>query len=523
MAGDEPTSSRMHWYLMQKVTAPFLIFLLLICFLVGGMIAPSSLHTQTILARKCSHDSRNESQFYFINSTGQGCNLIDDWSSPKGNQIETENSSIYFFQMPLPISGVHHPYSRWLNRMIGMLQVDIHYYDDWKIMPSKLQVVIESHLAFRSQTDSEDYWKGFASSVEQRNMECSAPTKKHYLHTCSLLPIFHLGSIHHDYYLLNLRFPKSGNKNQRLGPITDLFLITISQSEQFAKVWLSLKTVFFPLVIIILARFWRRIQLLAQQPNLIESLLISLGLSLSLHNLPLEYLTLWLDLPFMQLIVDAKQQIFFATLFSFWLVLAGEHFRCDPSRHIQDLATYKRTLYAIGVGCLSVLIFNVCEWSINVDNPFHFVWSTEVVLESRLEVNYHIIVQRSHDSFDTAYYFLDGFYYSLQHHGRFLLALFSGFGLRHCVQYLDPANEQRGRNSHTVIPIRKGVVPAVVDGHASHTSLCHADCHRHDSSSGVAFSMEAKLGRNGSRECVGFLHGSVWRVELLRNCSLLYL
>ena len=38
MAGDEPTSSRMHWYLMQKVTAPFLIFLLLICFLVGGMI-----------------------------------------------------------------------------------------------------------------------------------------------------------------------------------------------------------------------------------------------------------------------------------------------------------------------------------------------------------------------------------------------------------------------------------------------------------------------------------------------------
>lgn len=238
---------------------------------------------------------------------------------------------------------------------------------------------------------------------------------------------------------------------------------------------------------------------------------------------PLEYLTLWLDLPFMQLIVDAKQQIFFATLFSFWLVLAGEHFRCDPSRHIQDLATYKRTLYAIGVGCLSVLIFNVCEWSINVDNPFHFVWSTEVVLESRLEVNYHIIVQRSHDSIDTAYYFLDGFYYSLQHHGRFLLALFSGFGLRHCVQYLDPANEQRGRNSHTVIPIRKGVVPAVVDGHASHTSLCHADCHRHDSSSGVAFSMEAKLGRNGSRECVGFLHGSVWRVELLRNCSLLYL
>jgi len=62
-------------------------------------IAPSSLHTQTILARKCSHDSRNESQFYFINSTGQGCNLIDDWSSPKGNQIETENSSIYFFQV----------------------------------------------------------------------------------------------------------------------------------------------------------------------------------------------------------------------------------------------------------------------------------------------------------------------------------------------------------------------------------------------------------------------------------------
>lgn len=40
---------------------------------------------------------------------------------------------------------------------------------------------------------------------------------------------------------------------------------------------------------------------------------------------PLELLTLFFDLPFMLLLSDIREGIFYAALLSFWLVFAGEH------------------------------------------------------------------------------------------------------------------------------------------------------------------------------------------------------
>jgi hypothetical protein len=40
---------------------------------------------------------------------------------------------------------------------------------------------------------------------------------------------------------------------------------------------------------------------------------------------PLEYLTLHIEMPFMLLLSDMKQGIFYSMLLSFWLVFAGEH------------------------------------------------------------------------------------------------------------------------------------------------------------------------------------------------------
>jgi len=47
---------------------------------------------------------------------------------------------------------------------------------------------------------------------------------EHYNYNCSVMPLFELGSLYHDYYLLNIRLPSDINKNQGLGHIVDLWL-----------------------------------------------------------------------------------------------------------------------------------------------------------------------------------------------------------------------------------------------------------------------------------------------------------
>lgn len=107
-----------------------------------------------------------------------------------------------------------------------------------------------------------------------------------YLYSCSTIPLFELGSLHHDYYLLNIRLPVDTERkmNLNIGNIRDLHLTVIYQNGGFTKIWMALKTFFFPFIVAIMIWFWNRVHQLQRSPVLIEYMLVYLGGALTFLN-----------------------------------------------------------------------------------------------------------------------------------------------------------------------------------------------------------------------------------------------
>ena len=77
-------------------------------------------------------------------------------------------------------------------------------------------------------------------------------------------------------------------KNQDIGKLVDVWMTGIIQNGGFTKVWVALKTIFLPVVLIELFWFRKRLKQLPRSPTLLEKTLLFLGTSLSILNLPLE-------------------------------------------------------------------------------------------------------------------------------------------------------------------------------------------------------------------------------------------
>ncbi|KAJ8306651.1 hypothetical protein KUTeg_017196 [Tegillarca granosa] len=153
------------------------------------------------------------------------------------------------------------------------------------------------------------------------------------------------------------------------------FQLTIHQNGGFTIVWFSMKTVMFPMVLTVLIWFWRRIKLLSRSPNLLERTLFALGITMTFLNFPMEWLTLWIDIPFMLLMNDIRQGIFYAMLLCFWIIFAGEHIMDQVERN--RLVMYWKHLAAVIFGCVCLFVFEMCERGIQLRNPFFSIWVTE--------------------------------------------------------------------------------------------------------------------------------------------------
>lgn len=350
------------------------------CFLIGGLVAPMPANAQNILSTVCRDESKelNNTNRWFYNRGKGACKQLD-FGDLLTHQVHAANEIVFAFQMPIPRENRILDYSRWQQNLIGVLQADIRYHSQMEIDP-RIILTIDARLAYRNKGDPDDAWKLYTRSVEKRYLDCTIDNKREdYSYNCTSMPLFELGSLFHDYYLLNIRLPVDDREtNKHIGHLRDLWLTVIHQNGGFTKVWVSLKTVFFPCIIAIMIWFWRRVHMLSRKPVLLERMLLSLGGALCLLNLPLEYLTLQFDMPFMLLLGDVRQGLFYAVLFSFWLVFAGEHMLIQNTNEQSSLKQYWRHLSAVGVGCTSLFVFDMCERGVQLRNPFYSIWVTDI-------------------------------------------------------------------------------------------------------------------------------------------------
>lgn len=354
------------------------------CFLLGGLYAPLPAGHQTVLGTTCADmPGRQNDTSFFLYSRGAGaCNPVPI-DEIENDLLKMANKLVYVFQMPLPRDNKVLDYSRWQQNLIGVLQVDIAYLSSSELHepPKDLQLTIDTRLAYRNNHDADQDWKLYAHSVEHRYLDCH-PTHvntKETLYSCDIIPLFELGALHHSFYLLNLRFPMDTPKNINLqvGHMHDLTLTAIYQNGGFTQIWLLLKTLLFPFVVGIMIWFWRRVHILQRSPALLEYMLLYLGGALSFLNLPLEYLTLGMEMPYMLLLSDVRQGIFYAMLLSFWLVFAGEHMLIQDSPNKSTIRSrYWKHLSAVVVGCISLFVFDICERGVQLRNPFYSIWTT---------------------------------------------------------------------------------------------------------------------------------------------------
>lgn len=187
------------------------------------------------------------------------------------------------FKMPLPREGMELDYSRWQQYLMGLLQVEVSDDNSNVLANSKSIITIDTRLAYRNKNDKK--WKHLAHSMEQRELDCTTDNLTQ-VHSCHAIHLFELGSLHHDYYLLNIRLPVDSQLklNLNIGHIKDLQLTLIYQNGGFTKVWLGLKSFFCPFLSAIMFWFKNRLKQLKRTPVVIESTLICLGTALTVLN-----------------------------------------------------------------------------------------------------------------------------------------------------------------------------------------------------------------------------------------------
>lgn len=156
-------------------------------------------------------------------------------------------------------------------------------------------------------------------------------------------------------------------------------MVAIRQNGGFTKIWLTLKSVFTVITSLTLVWYFNRLKQLPRDANLLEKALTLLGLGITQLNIPVELLSLIMDIEFMSFLCDIRQGIFHCSLLVFWVIFIGEHLLDDSNRTIarKGFQAYYKQMSVILIAYISLFIFESSERGIQVVDPFYSIWEVD--------------------------------------------------------------------------------------------------------------------------------------------------
>ncbi|CAH8856722.1 unnamed protein product [Trichobilharzia szidati] len=382
-----------------------LMLVVQICFfLIGGLIAPAPNTTDQIIMSKCIDRSGDPLKWHFARPlSNESCqDMLPDGDIEEVVPPNVDANQIVFMaQFPHPRDGMDLRMTRWFQQVMGVLMLDIKQKYSQEL--GNTEITFDLRLGYRNRNDPRHVWHELARSVEVRPLKCTLDpeAKRHHGHShsldegfyydCEVLPLFTLASCHHEEYLLNLRIPVDEKRkiNVGIGSIQDVWMVEIHQNGGFTKVWFSLKTFSFPIVLLALMFFGSRVRELERPPNVLEKTIFTLGICLSILNCPVEWLSLIYNFSFWLVLSDIRQGLFYATLVCFWLVFTGEHMMADPASRVKTNCLGLKGLYwprlLLVAGCCTALfIFELAERGVQIRNPFYSIWSHPIAAKMGL-------------------------------------------------------------------------------------------------------------------------------------------
>lgn len=354
-------------------------------FLIGGLIAPAPNNVQPLTSNHCRDRHHNRDEWFYTRPRGGNCERIQSldelFDARDAKDHVTADDIVFVFQFPNPRDGHELSMSRLHQTMLSVFTLSIGFDESYPANGFETVLTMDVRLGYTHDVGKlHANWTEVARSTEDRPLQCTVnKNESGYDMDCNLLPLFELGSVQHAQYLLNIRLPSSSGDDSEmrndLRKLQEISVYVIHPNGGFTVVWLTVKTLVFPVIAITLVWFMWRVSHLDRKPNVLEQTLMALGVALTILNIPVDWLSLVVHMPFMVLYSDIRQGIFYSVLLCFWIIFAGEHMMDQLERN--HVLYYWKHLTAVGFGCICLFVFEMCERGVQLTNPFYSIWATK--------------------------------------------------------------------------------------------------------------------------------------------------